>query len=407
MKKLNLPCLAAAVLLAAGCAKDGKETIADTGEKGFLTVKIASENSTRAILDGTTNTDAVITAFENNVRGFSAYVFNWNTGDLEGKATSADGTPATITGLNTATPKRVVVIANGVRTDLPQSFIPQFEVDPNYSRMDEGYLSLLNQSFTDFTATDKAFLMTGENPTPAQLVVDENTLTIPVKRVVAKVQLGDISFDPSMQLTDIAKFSLTEAMIQRAAIYSTLGTGAITTPTTPAPGYVGGAVGTVSTVSNPTMAAALTSTLDFATYLDNMFIALGYTGTSDPQIAIDDKTLGDRMSDQSVASIAPCQSKAFFYVLPNNSASYSLLTLKGAYDGVDYFYPIEINDADAEGSTVSRDFIKRNTIYTLNVKFKSSLAGTTDPDIPGEVAQLEVTVQVANWEGPITQDVEW
>lgn len=407
MKKLNLPCLAAAVLLAAGCAKDGKETITDTGEKGFLTVKIASENSTRAILDGTTNTDAVITAFENNVRGFSAYVFNWNTGDLEGKATSADGTPATITGLNTATPKRVVVIANGVRTDLPQSFIPQFEVDPNYSRMDEGYLSLLNQSFTDFTATDKAFLMTGENPTPAQLVVDENTLTIPVKRVVAKVQLGDISFDPSMQLTDIAKFSLTEAMIQRAAIYSTLGTGAITTPTTPAPGYVGGAVGTVSTVSNPTMAAALTSTLDFATYLDNMFIALGYTGTSDPQIAIDDKTLGDRMSDQSVASIAPCQSKAFFYVLPNNSASYSLLTLKGAYDGVDYFYPIEINDADAEGSTVSRDFIKRNTIYTLNVKFKSSLAGTTDPDIPGEVAQLEVTVQVANWEGPITQDVEW
>lgn len=400
MKKINILCVAAAALLAGACASDKSEPTGSNN--GVLTVGIKSESPTRALIDATT-TAAVVDAFENNVYGFSAYVFDWNTGDLEASVTSADGTPVVITGLNTAGTKRVVVIANGTRAALPNSFIPQFETDPNYSRMEEGYLALADQSFSDLTDLTTGFLMTGENTSPITLVAGNNTATITVKRIMSKVQLGDITFDQGVQLSDLADFNITGVSIQRAALYSTLGTGAIDTPTTPAPAWAGGytAGASISTVSNPVLA----DVLDMQPYLTDLFTTqLGYTGLDDASLGT--TTLGTAMTANSLASVPAFENDAFYYVLPSDDTSkFTLLTLKGTYRGTDFYYPIEINDPDSDSSG-DKLYVKRNTIYTLNIKFKN-FTGVLDPDLPGVAASLEVTVVPANWEGPVIQNATW
>lgn len=405
MKKLTVLLLSAAAVLSASCAKDKAAPTKDG--RGVLTVRIKSDKpASRAILDGTVLTAANVDAFEKRVTDFSAYVFDWDTGDLEGKATSADGSPAVITGLNTAGLKRVLVIANTAQIPAGNSSIPAFENDPNYSRLASGYLALADQSFTDFTSTTQGFVMTGENSAGKQLSVDENYIDIEVKRVVAKVQLGQLSFDRNVQLVDLAKFSLESAGIQRAASYSNLVSGDITTPATPVPSWVGAYLGgSVTTVQN---AALGNADLGVNAFLLDLFTTkLGYTGLDDASISgsLGDALLAKGLTDADV-TYTP---NAFWYVLPQGGVNFTLLTLKGQYEAVDYFYPIELNDADADvtgDAALLNNYIKRNTIYTLNVKFRN-FTGTQNPDLPGEVASLEVTVIPADWAGPVVQNVTW
>lgn len=385
----------------AGCAKDeAPQGNAD----GVLTVSIKSEKSTRAVSDAT-NTAAVVDAFEKNVYGFSAYVFGWDTGDLEASGTSADGTPITITGLNTAGAKRIVVIANGDRANYPNSDIPLFANNSNYSRIESGYVSLTDQTFSSFTDLTKGFLMTGENATPKTLSAGANSETITVKRVVAKVQLGTVTFGDGVDISDIANFNITGIAPQRAAVYSRLSTGAITTaPTSPAQSWVGGFTGgSVSAVN-----AALADVVDLRTdYINGIFTAFGYTGYDDATIPAA-KSYGSEKTDKTVTPAA-YTGKNFFYILPNSDVDkYTLLTLQGTYNGTQFFYPIEINDPDVISNDDSADgqYVKRNTIYTINLTF-TKFTGETDPDLPGVAADLAVTVDVADWEGPVTQDSTW
>jgi len=418
MKKLNVLCIAGAAMAMVGCAKD-KNTEQPAGDNnGVLTVSIKSDKATRAVLDGTTNTEALVEAFENNVYGFSAYVFNYTSGDLEASATSVAG-KATITGLNTAGAKRVVVIANDAAANYgTDSSIPRFENDPNYSRMETGYLSLEDQAFTDFTDLSKGFLMTGESDAPISLQPGTNTTEITVKRVVAKIELGDITFDDGVELSDLAKFDLTAASIQRAVSVSSLGTGDIITPTTPPAAYYG-AIGLDegSTVSVKGPDALGNTPLDLQPYLIDLYnskLNMGtymgdVMGNSKTMLEVSDSfpgTFAEAKQDTG-AVIVPYAPKGFWYVLPNaDSEKFTLLTLTGSYDGTPFYYPIEINDPDATGSSVTKDYVKRNTIYRVNIHFKN-FNGVTNPDLPGVASSLEVTVDVADWEGPVEQTATW
>jgi len=431
MKKLNVLCIAAAAIALAGCAKE-KHTEAEGDTNGVLTVSIKSDKATRALIDDT-NTDAVVAAFENNVYGFSAYVFSVDTGDLEAKAVSADGDPVNISGLNTAGMKRVVVIANDAEANYPTnttggSAIPRFVNDPNYSRFATGYLSINDQAFTDFTDLSKGFLMTGESA-PIQLTAGNNTATIQVKRVVAKIELGDITFDDAVQLSDLASFDLTEAAIQRAAAYSTLAAGAVTTPTTPSPTWYGGfGLEDGSTVSAKGPDALANTKFDGTTALDgfqpylidlyNVKLNMGehmgtVMGGTEDMIDVADDFPGTLASAKTTTgnAVVPFSPKGFWYVLPNSSTEkFTLLTLKGTYKGTPFYYPIEINDpdgqAEADDDSYEGNYVQRNTHYIVNIHFKN-FTGVANPDLPSVAANIDVTVTVADWEGPVEQTATW
>ncbi len=104
----------------------------------------------------------------------------------------------------------------------------------------------------------------------------------------------------------------------------------------------------------------------------------------------------------------------FWYVLPNDvpaAGKSTLMTLKGTFKGVSYYYPFEINGPDADvtvtNNATANDYVKRNTIYRLNVRFKGSLVGSEDPDSTQKLENIEVTVEPIDWYGPVNQDVEW
>ncbi len=420
-----MTCAAAIALLAAGCTQSEP---APSGEgNGILTVTIKAADAapSRALLDGSTLTDAMVQAFENRVANFTAYVFNWNTGDLEAQGDAVlDGTSlkATITGLNTAGTKRILVIANG--ENLNNSSIPAFVNNPNYERLADGYIDLRDQSFTNLASTTEGFLMTGENPSPLQLNPGEsNNVIIPVERVVAKVQLGEISFDSGVSLADLANFSLSGASIQRAIGTASIGTDSIVTPAGTKTWYGGVNTGSISTAANTALGGAELSLDSFLRTLlteltANIPLLSGLvSGLSEslPLSSIADQltgTVGGALALASNVTSQVYQAPAFWYVLPNaDPESPTLLTLKGSYEGTEYYYPIEINTPASNPSSVNGvdnrgQYIERNTIYKINVTFHG-FVGTDDPDEPGKMAALTVTVEPQNWVGPIIQNTTW
>jgi hypothetical protein len=424
---------AVAAMFTASCADDapsGKPVVGD-GTTGTITVGVKAETPTRSLL-----TDIpIITAFENAVKGFDVYIFDWTSGFLEASATSADGSPVTITGVPTAGTKRVVVLANCAGlTGVPSLATSGLS---NYDELADASVQLTQQMFSDavVSAATTGMLMTGENASAFTLTESTNTITIPVKRVLSKIELGSITFDNGINLTDLLKFNITDVSIQRAIGATTINSNstAITPITDPAPVYYGGFVedaagdpSTVTTVAAPTLT---NSGLDLQGFIGDLVDGLGL----DIRLAgapitggilanLDnllgglltglDVTLGTAVTDTTndVSGLLAKVINGFWYVLPNDASTgvSTLLTLKGSYDGTDYFYPIEINSptSNTSSETDAGTYIKRNTRYVINIAFKN-LIGTDDPDSPGKVLGMEVTVSPQAWEGPVTQNSTW
>ena len=102
--------------------------------------------------------------------------------------------------------------------------------------------------------------------------------------------------------------------------------------------------------------------------------------------------------------------QVYFYVFPNdNTDNHStILTLHGTYDGEPMYYSFYVNDkAEAGENATDGTWIQRNKIYTLNVTLKKLGSGSENPDVPNELVSMDVTVEVADWDGELIQDVEW
>lgn len=67
-----------------------------------------------------------------------------------------------------------------------------------------------------------------------------------------------------------------------------------------------------------------------------------------------------------------------------------------------------INDKVRTGEASSDGtFIRRNYVYTVNVKLKRLGGGSSNPEVPADPASLDITVEPQDWTAELVQDVEW
>ena len=69
---------------------------------------------------------------------------------------------------------------------------------------------------------------------------------------------------------------------------------------------------------------------------------------------------------------------------------FTRLVIEGTVDGNVYYWPININRADGQKG------IARNCRYVFDVKLRR--LGHTDPDIPVEIEDAQITMEVEPWE---------
>lgn len=334
------------------CSNDDEMNEKSNGEKASITVTLKGEKlSTRA-----TGSTSDSETDERKVVNYKVYVFNYNSGVLEkevdGTVSSGTAGSTQVDGLNTAGTKRVVVVAN-----LPAGF----SSISNYTDFEAATFDLELQNPANRATT--GLVMSGESP---ELTLTSGTpvpVSVSIKRVVAKIELGSVTIDPETGHTK--NFVLTNVSIQKAKSKANIGPATVKSE---APFY-GGFAGTESTVPTP----------------DNYL--LDYISITQP-------------------NRTPQIFDNFFYVFPNDEAgSETLLNISGTYDGKVTHFPFRINSIVS--GTADGTLIKRNTRYILNVTLKKLGSGTTDPDGPGDPAAIEVTVTTEGWEGPLTQNVEW
>ena len=92
----------------------------------------------------------------------------------------------------------------------------------------------------------------------------------------------------------------------------------------------------------------------------------------------------------------------------NDDGNTTLITLAGTYDGQPAYFPFRINDKAGPGEASSDGtFIRRNYVYTVNVKLKRLGGGSSNPEVPADPASLDITVEPQDWTAELVQDVEW
>lgn len=343
-------------VLATGCSRDELREITPEDTKGSLTINIKNDAQVISRALG-----APTQEIENTVHSFTVYVFNNLTGVLEKSQSFTAATEGEIAGLSIASAKRIVALVNKPG---------DFPAINNYSEFENqlSMISLDTQLPGDFSS--KGLFMSGEYDGPVTLNATEKTkVTIPVKRITAKVKLGSLKITPDAGLS-LDNFELHGVSIQRARD-KTLPLGGLATTGF---NYVGGIATNGDEEVKPYLHESLT-------------IPTGYT------------------AGESLAS------DIYFYVFPNDNTNNqsTLLTVYGSYNGETVYYPFQINNkAIGTGENApDGNWIERNKVYTLNINLRKLGNGGENPDVPNEEVALDVTVEVADWEGELKQDVEW
>ncbi len=377
--------------------------------------------------------------------------------------------------------KRIVVIANG--KDLPN--VPNFMTgDTDYTALAAGYTSLEEQVQDEYWTllggdVTSGFLMTGEwdgsedglgtGDEDFLLAEGDNNVTINVEKVVAKIELGEISFSDEITLGQIANFNIDGFGIQQAISHSFVNTGAIDntgmqamlagldTPVTMR--YYGvyddGEGGSTSYVPGDgaldvgvlgLLGIPAASDYDLSGVLTGVLsdLVLGLLGEAEPEISITDPIgmlvhavisfldlgfVGDLASFITEDVVTPVLNVSlntlgvitedllievggFWYVLPNNTGvdHTTTLTIQGTYEGNQYYYPIPVNittegDFDDATDTTDGTRIQRNTHYVINVRF-NDLIGSPNPDVKKGVANITATIVAKPWT-EINQNTEW
>lgn len=363
MKRFKISLLLLSAMLIGASCSDNKDDSTVDGI-GNVTVSIKGQPTTRYVGTSTKNPEV-----ENLVSNFTVLVFNYNTGVLEKSKSfnfAVDKLTGKLTDISTGTRKRIVALVN-VPADVKVDEIN------TYSQLDNNLISLESQNNANLSTT--GLFMSGESDGPVTLNAGDNAITIPVRRLVAKVVLKSLIFnsDPSA----IPNYSLNKVSVQKAR---TTGTafGDIVQPTGNAnTNYAGGIAST-----------AFDTTYGFLS--ENLELPAGYT----PNTNI----------------ISTDTDQRYFYVLPNNGSgdNPTLLTLAAKYGNpvVDAYYPFIINGTNGQGST-DGTYITSNKIYAISVVISHPNSPSDDPNIIPSQGVLSVTITPLDWENTIEQQVEW
>lgn len=338
------------LLLNVSCSKEGELSNDNEGielRTASLSVTISGKESSN-IGKSKTETRALGTptqAEENKIFNYSIYVFYPN-GTLEKVETLSGGTlTKNVTGL-TAGAKQVVILAN-VPTGFPTI--------TNYNDLATAMFNLDTQEASNLSTTGLA--MSGE-ATTTLASGNANTLTVPVSRIVAKIKLGGITINAAPG-HDPSKFDLVAVHIMKVKANTTMGVPTVVTDNT----YYGGMMGLISSTNK--------------TYLTE--------------------------------SISTGNENCYFYVFPNDNSSNNatLFVIEGKYNNVTNYFSFRINENTITPGDGTGEFIKRNTVHTINVVLKKLGGGTTDPEQPSDPTSLDVTIVPEDWKVIPDQNVEW
>ncbi len=435
--------LGACALLATGCAKEEvaiKKQEAKGGDSE-ITVRLRGLSSTRSLLGDSDAT--TIKNYEDNVVEFVLYVFDDAGKFIEKK--ESEGAPAQVI-LTGYTPEAEVQFVAFANTKSAGIALPDLAVGDDVAGVfDEIYVTLQSQLVSDFADRSKGFVMsgqygasltTGNLAAPAdalyEIPASSDIVTVPVERVVAKIMLGDITFGPDITVGDILNFQIKGSGVQQAISHSFMIPGEITTIPASIPSgsisYYGSFAEGGTTVLAGLNDVDEDGLLDLSGLLTSVVSAaidaLGILGAPLKLIPVEeivndllsgtieltDAVLGllnVKIGDLELVNPGDLIETPgpFWYVLPNAATTLpTLMTLQGEYNGESYYYPIIVNDPDT--STADHDYIRRNTIYQINVEFLS-LAGNKDPNDPEQDMSLIVKVTPVDWEGPIIQNAQW
>lgn len=337
------------VFLMTAC--DGGETTQGpaAGPTASLTVTLkGQEPSVRAVAPAGDPEQEELAAAENSVHNVTVFVFNAN-GTLDKKHTFAPSVLSeTITGL-LAGPKKLVVLAN-----VPSTVSFPDGIDYDWFADVRNVIGLDTQK----TAADGLF-MSGEGSVTLTANASE-TSTVAVSRLVAKVKLGTVSIVPEAG-HDAAKFALTGVMVMKARGSAQMG-------------------------------------VPSAAYTPDLFYGGMKGGKSEAR-----DYLAETVTTEDHAN-------RYFYVLPSDNAdgNTTLITLAGTYAGEPTYFSFRINDGTVTGGgTNDGTFIRRNSVYTVNVTLKRLGGGSTDPEVTADPASLTVTVEPQEWATELVQNVEW
>lgn len=288
-------------------------------------------------------TRAEATDAEMEVHNYSIYVFYAN-GTLETVATNE----SSITGLTPGS-KTIAVIANAPAGFAPGSItsLSTFE-DANFD-LDTQYPRTL----------DNGLVMSGS--TPETLASGSNSAEVTVSRLVAKVKLGSINILPSAG-HDPAKFELVGVHMMKVKSKAKIG----------APNVLGG---------------------------------VDFYGGADPVAA--GLPLESLYKNYLTETAAEGVNAAYFYVYPNDENDATLMTIEGRYDGQTTYFPFVINNTEISAGDGTGDYIKRNTLHTVNVTLKKLGGGVENPEEVVDPAAVDVTITAEDWVIIPEQGVEW
>ncbi len=361
MKPLWKYCLAAIVLFgAAACSKDDNTP---SGGSGKISIRIAGDPASQ----GSRIATGDVFVDEDLINGYFICVYDYATGNCEKVVVGDPSHVTVIDGLSTASTKRVLVMANYPTSDTPM--IAEWASGMSYDEF-----SLNNfpatRLWVEVLVPQYGMIMAGEAAGAVTLSSSETTeVTVHLKRVAAKVTLGDITLSDEMGL-DPSKFVLKSVSVQRINYFSNIAPDSydfFEDPTDAS--FYGGIVGSLSSRVS-------------VEHLDNI-------------------TLSSPVAD------TPYTFGNYFYVSRNDgSIESTLLCLTADYDGTEYHYPVIINPPAGGNTTgTTGDYIESNHQYRVNITIKNPI-GTNDPDTPITSADLEVTIVVDPWELEIVQNTE-
>ncbi|GBU07271.1 hypothetical protein AwDysgo_06020 [Bacteroidales bacterium] len=336
-----MTCLATFLLSACSSEDENQTTPPLTGkESAALTIRIVGSDRPKL-------TGSPTQVEENEIQRYKVYVFDDNE-QLE-KVQEFSSNPSftqTISDL-TVGYKVIIIVANA-----PASF-PVFSIKDEYMKFaDEGsYINLDDQVDLSNGLTMSGQSAISLSPSPAL-----NTIDITLKRVVAKIKLGDITLDPEQGHNGV--FTLQRVHITRAMSMSLIGIPGFTAQEP----FYGGIEGTA--VTAPNVRNYLSESISLADHADRYFYVFSNAG-------------------------------------PRDKAT--IITLEGIYDGTLSYFPFRINDDE----TGDGEYIKPNTQHTINVVIKRPGSGSPDPEVPLDKATLQVTVTPEDWAVVLTQNLEW
>ncbi len=333
------------------CSNHDENVVLPTAGDGSLQIVLAGTESTslRATSESTPD--------ENKINHFTVYVFDTDNNILEASVPGVVGGPTVVSGLSTGFSKKIVVVANQ-----PSTF-PIFNPGDDYEDFATAQAAISLSYQSPENVGTNGLVMYGEIEDIVLSPTGTNTVTVPVKRVAAKVTLGKVTLIPAEDY-EVDRFELMAVSIQRA----------------------------------------VTSTDIFGNKRSNTMWG-GQLGSWNN--AVQDFLMDEISYDFEVG--IPREFKNFFYVLPNTDLdSCTLITLTAKYDGVVRHFPIRINDTLGSGnSNTDGTLINSNHSYVINLTINNLGEGTEDPDTPPETANLNVVVEVQGWELDIIQNVIW